>query len=112
MLVARFIAVALIQTAVLASMIYDRATILGTGTPVMLKTEPIDPRDLFRGDYVILNYEISQLSTAELEGDNEFERHQPIYVAIEQRGQFWSATGIYSTWPSIVGDQVIIKGIV
>ncbi len=112
MLVARFVAVALIQTAVLGSMIYERATILRTGTAIMLKTEPIDPRDLFRGDYVILNYEISQLPTEKLEGDNEFERLQPIYVALEERGQFWSATGIYNGWPTIIGDQVIIKGTV
>ena len=108
MLIARFVAVALIQTAVLLSMVYERATILRTGTAVMLKTEPIDPRSLFRGDYVILNYDISRLSTEELEGDNEFERLQPIYVALEERGQFWSATGIYNAWPTIIGDQIII----
>ncbi len=29
---------------------------LRTGTEVILKTMPVDPRDLFRGDYVTLNY--------------------------------------------------------
>lgn len=33
---------------------------LQTGKEVLLKTVPVDPRDLLRGDYVILNYEISQ----------------------------------------------------
>ena len=29
------------------------------GHKLMLKTVPVDPRDLLRGDYVILDYEIS-----------------------------------------------------
>lgn len=34
----------------------------GLGYPtVMLKTLPVDPRDPLRGDYIILNYEISEL---------------------------------------------------
>ena len=35
--------------------------ILNTGREVLLKTIPVDPRDLLMGDYVILNYDISQL---------------------------------------------------
>lgn len=31
------------------------------GEDVYLKTAPVDPRDLFRGDYVILQYEAEQL---------------------------------------------------
>ena len=29
---------------------------------ITLQTQPIDPRDIFRGDYVILDYEISHLT--------------------------------------------------
>lgn len=32
-----------------------------TGKKVLLKTVPVDPKDLLMGDYVILNYEISQI---------------------------------------------------
>jgi len=35
--------------------------IMMTGKEILLKTIPVDPRDLFRGDYVILNYEIAQI---------------------------------------------------
>jgi uncharacterized membrane-anchored protein len=31
-----------------------------TAPTVLLKTRPIDPRDILRGDYMILNYEISR----------------------------------------------------
>lgn len=37
------------------------------GTQVILRTEPVDPRSLLRGDYVILDYEIDDISANELE---------------------------------------------
>jgi uncharacterized membrane-anchored protein len=36
---------------------------LKTGNEILLKTVPVDPRDLFRGDYVILRYEITAIDT-------------------------------------------------
>lgn len=52
---------ALAQIAVLGWSIYNRAAILRVGAEVVLKTEPVDPRDLLRGRYVRLGYEISSL---------------------------------------------------
>lgn len=43
--------------------------ILNTGREVLLKTLPVDPRDILMGDYVILNYEIAQVRPYRLEGD-------------------------------------------
>ena len=48
-------AVAVAQIGFLVSMIAGRASILRTGQEVLLDVRPIDPRDLLRGDYVILN---------------------------------------------------------
>jgi uncharacterized membrane-anchored protein len=52
---------ALVQIALLTLMIIDRVQILRDGTEVTLQTRPVDPRDLLRGDYVVLRYDISQL---------------------------------------------------
>lgn len=60
--------VALVQTAILGYMIEGRASILRSGTDILLKTAPIDPRDLLRGDYVILTYDISNISTTSIAG--------------------------------------------
>jgi uncharacterized membrane-anchored protein len=49
---------ALAQIAFLSWIIAGRAAILRNGQEVLLKVEPIDPRDLLRGDYVRLGYEI------------------------------------------------------
>ena len=60
--------VALVQTSILGYMIEGRASILRSGTEVLLKTAPVDPRDLLRGDYVILTYDISNISTTSISG--------------------------------------------
>ena len=37
-------------------------SILRSGTQITLQTVPVDPRDLFRGEYVALQYDISRLT--------------------------------------------------
>ena len=60
--------VAGLQTGVLGYMIASRAAILRSGMEVLLKTAPVDPRDLLRGDYVILSYDISSVPGESLVG--------------------------------------------
>ena len=52
---------ALLQIGFLGWIIAGRAAILRDGKEVLLKVEPIDPRDLLRGDYIVLGYEISRI---------------------------------------------------
>ncbi len=110
MLGLRITVIALIQCLFLGSMVYDRIQILEHGKTIVLKTTPIDPRSLFRGDYVTLRYDISQLDAHKLEGENSFDLWQKIFVAVEKRGEIWEATGLYSSWPQIIGDQIILAG--
>ena len=60
-LVAAAALLAAVQIGFLAWMIQGRASILRNGTEVLLKVQPVDPRDLLRGDYVRLGYEIGDL---------------------------------------------------
>lgn len=58
-LVISALVLALVQIGFLSWIIAGRAAILRNGKEVLLKVEPIDPRDLLRGDYIFLGYEIS-----------------------------------------------------
>ncbi len=84
---------ALVQIGFLSWMIAGRAAILRNGQEVLLKVEPIDPRDLLRGDYVRLGYEISNVPV-KLVGNTpagEFRSEDgPIFVRLgrDQDG-FW-----------------------
>lgn len=81
---------------------------LRTGTEVMLKTLPVDPRDLFRGDYVTLNYEIGTLDMEKLQAENSyFYNDEPVYLALELKNEYGTPKGIYTTPPE---DELYIKG--
>ncbi|TCL67299.1 GDYXXLXY domain-containing protein [Rhizobium sp. BK251] len=56
------------QTAIIGYVVESRAAILRNGAEVLLKTAPIDPRDFLRGDYVILNYDISSVPMSTVTG--------------------------------------------
>jgi uncharacterized membrane-anchored protein len=81
--------VALLQIGVLVFMIASRAEILRTGTEVTLQVEPVDPRDLLRGDYVVLGYNISRIPAAILtetpQGDGAVSE-QTIFVRLKADG--------------------------
>ncbi len=55
------IAAVIIQCMALGAICFERESVLMTGETVYIRTVPVDPRDLFRGDYVRLNYGISTI---------------------------------------------------
>lgn len=102
--------IVLLQSAALIAMMAIKQYTLSTGIPVIIKTKPIDPRSLFRGDYVLLNYSISQLVPMKLGGDKHFARSDTIYVVLQQVGTYWQAQSIYHHMPKADKGQVVIKG--
>ena len=62
------------QLLILLAMIALRSIPLITGQTVLVRVVPVDPRDLFRGDYVILSYDFSQVPGEGIEGLSEKER--------------------------------------
>ncbi len=81
---------------------------LRTGTEVILKTEPVDPRDLFRGDYVTLNYEISTLDLEEIPAEDPyFDYNDRIYLALELKDGYGMPKKIYKNPPD---EELYIKG--
>ncbi len=71
-----------VQLAVLGYIVFDRVRLLSAGREIVLDVVPVDPRSLFRGDYVILSYDISQISSAVLEG--KLAKGAPLFVTIGQ----------------------------
>jgi uncharacterized membrane-anchored protein len=61
--------VAALQVLVLAFMAGQREWILHTGTPLVIRTAPIDPNDPMRGAFVRLNYEINSVPPALCRGE-------------------------------------------
>lgn len=78
------------QLAVLVWMAGEREWILRTGQVVYLRTAPVDPRDLFRGDFVRLQYEINEAQAGGREpGADSWStgrRHQVVYTRLRPTG--------------------------
>ncbi len=87
----------LLQVGLLGWIVYDRAELLRNGQEIRLTVIPVDPRDLFRGNYVTLNYAISTVRSDALAGDDTFRFGEPIYVTLAADG---AATAIGHAAPA------------
>jgi uncharacterized membrane-anchored protein len=63
-------------------MVTERASVLRGGTEVRLATQPVDPRDLFRGDYVILRYDISEVNLTRAGATQDPNRNEAVFVGL------------------------------
>ena len=104
------------QSGILYYMIESRASILRTGREVVLKTEPVDPRDLMRGDYVTLGYPLSRIDPA-LVADKlppGASGTQDLHIAVVKDGgdpELWTFSR--ASWAAIVDpkpEEVILVG--
>lgn len=104
------VAVAAVQAAVLGWMIWDRADLLASGREIELEVVPVDPRSLFRGDYVVLDYPISRLELPQ--GQQPLARGDTIYVTLRKgdAGK-WEVAGSGARPPEgTSADDVVLKG--
>ncbi|WP_269930003.1 GDYXXLXY domain-containing protein [Aminobacter sp. HY435] len=117
-LVVAAIALALVQIGFLGWMIAGRAAVLRDGAEVLLKVEPVDPRDLLRGDYVRLGYDISRIPVEKVENLPQGElasAEGPIVVRLKKGADgYWSASTAWLGIDSTVAgaDEVDIRGTV
>lgn len=108
------IVVAVVQSAALFKIVYDKDHLLKIGREITMPVQPLDPRDLFRGDYVTLGYDISTLTkakvpTAKLDG---LLRGSTAFVTLTpQPAGGWSVSGVSEDFPAQVpASDVVLKG--
>ena len=94
-----FLAVVALQVALLLAILIPEERTLATGQEVLLQTVPVDPRDLFRGDYVQLRYTISTVHRQLGPGST-------VYVGLEKRGETWEVRSVSYTPP----EGLFMKG--
>lgn len=103
----------IVLSAMLGTMVWSRVSLLQNGTQIVLKTAPIDPRDLLRGYYVRLNYDISRISLANLadpiskeDFEAGFKSHSNVFVKLQpDTDGFWSPVSIHRTMPDTTPAQ-------
>ncbi|MEQ1954470.1 GDYXXLXY domain-containing protein [Mesorhizobium sp. CN2-181] len=93
---------AVLQIGFLSWIIAARAALLRDGREVLLKVEPVDPRDLLRGDYVRLGYDISTIprDLVTFGPPIESERGADVYVRLKRQPDgFWRVASAYVDAP-------------
>ncbi len=83
-----FIIVVICQLLIFGFMIGKRLHLLNSEKTVLFSCRPVDPRSLFSGDYVILQFNgistISQSLNID-EGKKAFKKNETVYVAVEKK---------------------------
>lgn len=75
---------------------------------VLLRPRPVDPRDILRGDYMILDYDISHIALPE--GEEKPAAGSELFVVLEKRGEVHEVAWISSEEPEVEPGQVWVRG--
>ncbi len=106
------LAVAFLQSLVLGWMVFDRVSLLTNGREIKAAVVPVDPRDLFRGDYVTLGYGFS--TGAEVALPEGARQGDTVYALLKSSGPAeWTLAAVSANEPDVSGDgEVVLKAIV
>jgi uncharacterized membrane-anchored protein len=74
-------------------------TVRRTAPTIRLQTRPVDPRDILRGDYMVLNYDISRAATSGVEAGN-------VVVMLKPEGAFHVVAEVRSAPPPADDKQL------
>ena len=98
-----------VQVLILLSVIGFKQYTIWTGDTVLLQLTPVDPRDLFRGNYAEVRYAISNINTSDVAGTNE--PSGTVYVELQEGDDgYWDAVAIHETRRHEFDDTVLIEG--
>lgn len=102
-----FIAALALQVVLLAALAVPRLVTMSTGKTVTFETTPVDPWDMFRGDYVTLGYGFSDVPTVE-----EFKYETPIFVTLRRdaSGKWKAVDGSKTYHPPASDEEVVLRG--
>jgi uncharacterized membrane-anchored protein len=102
-----------LQSAWLLGTVAVQEHALATGKIILLETARVDPRDLLRGDYLILNYKISDVPVNLFSPPvmKDLPEGTKIYVALAPAtNQFYAVVKASTNQFTPAADEVLLKG--
>ena len=103
----KFYLLIILQIVFLLVMVGTKIFTLKTGTKILLEVVPVDPRDIFRGEYARLNYKISTMNSPEMQ---KIKENQIVYVKLRQVEKYWEAVSVSKEKPILNKDEILIIG--
>src|SRR3989344_7626444 len=107
----KFIIMMSIPAIVILGFIFFKMFTITTGQDILLEIpRPIDPTDLFRGNYIALQYSISRLDLNKIYYDDEFSGDETVYTVLSKKEKFWTVDSVLHSKPNLNENQVCLKG--
>jgi len=98
-----------VQVLLLLSLIGFKQYTVWTGETVLLKVQPVDPRDLLRGDFIEVRYDISTIDLADVRGDDNVSGR--IYVELRKDADgYWQPVAVHDGRKRSFDGTVLIEG--
>jgi uncharacterized membrane-anchored protein len=110
-----FILVLALQCAWIGYTVATQERALATGKVILLETRRVDPRDLLRGDYLILTYKISDLPTNLFSPPvkKDLPAGTKVFVALApDTNQFYEVTHASTNALTSSADEILLRGTV
>ena len=93
----KFYLIIALQIVFLLFMVGSKVFTLVTGTTVLLEVVPVDPRDVFRGEYARLTYTVS---TVEGPAAQSLKKSDIVFVRLKKEDRFWGIGSFSMERPS------------
>ena len=110
-----FILVLLLQSTWILGTVFTQECALRVGQVIQLETQPVDPRDLLRGDYVRLSYKISDIPRERFFSPalaGELSSGTTVFVALVPCGtnQFYQVARASTGRFTPASNEVLVRG--
>lgn len=95
-----------LQLILLTGLFLPRLILADTGREVVFNTVPVDPWDMFRGDYVTMKYDFSTVAL-----NKGLKRGEKVYVTLskDSTGR-WKVVKLTRSLPVLASGQIVLKG--
>ncbi len=96
----KFFIIIFLQVLILLGIIMYKQHWIKTLEKVFLRVWVVDPRDILRGDYIYLNYDISKIDVNNFKIKDDFRINEKIYVSIERYDDIYYPVSVSRVEPS------------
>jgi uncharacterized membrane-anchored protein len=101
-----------LQSAWLLGTVVVQEHALASGKVILLETERADPRDLLRGDHLVLRYKISTVPSNLFSppANMNLPSGTEVYVALERRGAFYQVAKASTNSLTPAAGEIVLRG--
>ncbi|WP_160646512.1 GDYXXLXY domain-containing protein [Chengkuizengella marina] len=108
-----FIIALLFQVCFLISISLSNYSVEWFGKELRLKTVPVDPRDLFYGDYVVLHYEINTIPKKLWQEDKYPDNGEKLVIGLMEKNGYYTVESIGHVKPKDeMEGNIYLEGVV